>query len=174
MTERVYGFDALPELGVVDRPECVCRHPFAWSGIVADGGPYALYRVESALERRLDYTLTLYAGTPAHDDDWQRDATEFHVAFRVDEATGPGFMMLDGVEVSATGERQRFERDDALAHARVQEAWDLIDWLCTTDPMFHQVYHHGVWPTELNWPMVAEPCPPEKPKRSFWDRLMDR
>ena len=37
---------------------------------------------------------------------------------------------------------RKLTRDEALAHPRLQEFWDCVDWLMLADPLLHEnVYH---------------------------------
>ncbi len=167
-----YSWSNEPEYGVLDRETCDCKHPYATRDISRDGAPWGAYRVEAGASPELMYALVLF-DQPTPDNPDPQGLVRFWIRFRPPSVDAFGFMM-DSAQVSDTdGNVAQLDRDEALAHPRIGEAWELIDWLFVTDPMIHQVMGHGRYPTPENWPGLVL-GDDHAPRPSVWQRLLGR
>ena len=133
--------------------QCSVEHPRAAGDILRDGEPHAYMRSTPAGGDSVGYDVYLYVA-PVTGDEPAFDAT-FRVLYASHDERGHGHSMQGGARFE-NGERvASLTREEALAHPRLQDVWDVLDWLAFADPMAHQVVFHGHEVTAANWPAIA-------------------
>jgi hypothetical protein len=140
-----------PEAHQLREYECgCCKAPIqrTWNVVYRDGDPYAVYYASSyhhadqPHETWIDVVLGYWD---------QQEESGNHVTFGcrvgpVVDSPDPAATLVQACLDGSAGELhgQPLSREEGLAHPRLKDFWDVVDFVLVNDPVVAEhLYHHG-------------------------------
>lgn len=140
----ILPFDGAPETKPAICGECAELHESTTGYVLADGSAYAVYRVAWYPHHHEAYVDVIIGS-------WIEPDYADHATFGcrvgpIEGTVGPQCSLVTGGEIRPDHVMfgTKLDSDSALAHPRIQDFWDCIDWLFLNDPILHEHMYHAL------------------------------
>ena len=138
-----YSFDGEVTTSSVSCQRCASNHLVSTGFVLDHGGAYAIYNIEAH-----PGTAEVFAEVIL-DASWDAPTPNrvvFACRFGPIENTAPASSLMKPLRPDSEFRGRALDRDEALAHPRLVDFWDVYDWILYNDPVSHPVMHALIEP----------------------------